>query len=257
MKVHIVVSREKGICGCKDNQLDAEKLRDSCIRNEEMAGGRPSVWIDEQEIESNHIPIRDNFKLIETLLDFTDPNSFYFIQIIKRRKENPHMKTGQAILDNFYVYEKTDLVKLKDKIVDRCIKHNARAYINLNKLDLERIAMYTQKNIVDLVIQGQFKAVKNAYSTACGNHTSEKAKRWVIDVDEKDLPFLSKIRELIQSLHLEIPKNSYKIVAEIPTKSGVHIISEPFNLKKFNDELGLHNTMITVHKNSPTLLYVP
>ena len=199
----------------------------------------------------------NNFPQLESLLDFSEPNTFYFIQILKRRKENPDMSTGQAVLDNFYVYGPNDLNLIKEKIIDRCNKHNARAYVNLNRLDLERIALYTQKHIIDLIIQKQFKAVKNAYSTACGNHTSESTKRWVVDIDEDELHLLPQIREIIQSLHLQIPKSNYKIVAEIPTRSGVHIISEPFNMMLFSKEMEKLSTKITIHKNSPTILFVP
>ena len=199
---------------------------------------------------------RDNFQLIKPLLDFTDPKTFYFIQILTRRKENPEMKSGQSVVDNFYLYTEEDLDKLRDRLVERCEKHNARAYINLNRLDLEKIALYTQKEIIDLIIQQNFKAVKNAYATACGNHTSETNKRWVVDIDEEQLHLLPDIRNLIGQLHSEIPGNKYRILAEIPTKSGVHIISEPFNMKKFSDTLGTSGPIL-VHKNSPTILYVP
>lgn len=198
--------------------------------------------------------MRDNFEIIKPLLEFDEPNTFYFIQVIRRRKENPDMAVGTAIMDNFYIYETADLDKLREKILERCSKHNARAYINLNKLDLERIALFTQKQIIDLIIQGQFKAVKNAYATACGNHHSQDDKRWVVDVDEAEMGMLSDIRSKIEKLHSEITKNHYKILAEIPTKTGMHIITNPFNMKAFSDVFG---TAIAVHKNSPTVLYIP
>ena len=88
----------------------------------------------------------DNFDQINTLLDFSEQNTFYFIQILKRRKENPDMRTGVQVIDNFYVYGPNDLEKLREKIVERCVKHNARAYINLNRLELEKVALYTAKH---------------------------------------------------------------------------------------------------------------
>lgn len=197
--------------------------------------------------------MRDNFEIVKPLLEFDEPNTFYFIQVIKRRKENPDMSIGTAIMDNFYIYEAADLDRIKEKIIERCIKHNARAYINLNKLNLEKVALFTLKQATDLIIQGQFKAVKNAYATACGNHHSQDDKRWVVDIDEEDLGRLPEIRSEIEKLHDEITKNRYKILAEIPTKTGVHIITNPFNMKAFGDKF----SKIDVHKNSPTLVYCP
>ena len=44
------------------------------------------------------------------------------------------------------------------------------------------------------------------------------------------------------------------IVAEFPTKSGVHLITRPFNLKEFHDTF----PDVDVHKNSMgTVLYIP
>lgn len=202
-------------------------------------------------------PTRDNFELIQPLLDFSVQNTFYFVQIIKRRKENPDMDKGTVVLDNFYLYEPGDLFRLKEKIMERCDKHNARAYINLNRLDLEKIALFTQKKIIDLVIQKDFKAVKNAYAVVCGSHTSEKEKRWVVDIDEPELPLKEEIRKIIETLHGEIVDNDYKILAEIPTRTGVHIITNPFNMMKFRTLMQDKKLNITVQKNAPTVLYCP
>lgn len=206
----------------------------------------------------------DNFTLISTLLDFSEPNTFYFIQILKRRKENPDMRTGVQVIDNFYLYNESDFVKLRERIVDQCEKNNARAYINLNRLDLEKVAMYTVKQTMEYIILKDFKSVKNVYATVCGSHHSEKSKRWVVDIDEDCLDRKDEIRKIIEKLHEEIVKSKYQILAEVPTKSGVHIITNPFNMEKFRKILTERMTdendpimSIDVHKNSPSILYVP
>lgn len=204
----------------------------------------------------------DNFSQIAELLDFSETNTFYFVQVLKRRKENPDMPTGVRVVSCYYLYSAADLEKLRPKIVEDCTKYNARAYINLNRLDLQKVAMHTLKQIVDYVIVGDFKSVKNAYATACGSHHSEKQKRWVIDIDEDFLDRKDEIRLIVEKLHAEIG-NSYKILAEIPTKSGVHLISNPFNMEKFKNIISERATSsedpllkIDVQKNSPTVLYI-
>ena len=212
--------------------------------------------------------IINNFEKIASLLDFTktqdDAGFFYFIQILKRRKENPEMKTGVAVIDNFYVYSHEDLDKLREKIVERCTKHRARAYINLNKLDLEKVAMFTVKQAMDYIILKDFKAVKNVYATVCGSHHSEKSKRWVIDIDAEMLDRKDEVLKIVELLHKEIEKSNYKVLAEIPTRNGVHIITNPFNLEKFRKiqtERASSSSdpilKIDIQKNSPTILYIP
>lgn len=198
----------------------------------------------------------DNFELIKTLLDFSEPNTFYFLQILKRRKENQNMRTASSVVDNFYLYDSEDLDKLKEKIIDRCTKHNARAYVNLNRLDLEKVAMYTIKQVADYIVNGEFRAVKNAYATVCGSHHSEKNKKWVIDVDANVLHLKDEILRIVKELHILTGKD-YGVVAEIPTKSGVHIISNPFNLEAFRIETAKILVAVDVQKNSPTVCYIP
>jgi hypothetical protein len=40
---------------------------------------------------------------------------------------------------------------------------------------------------------------------------------------------------------------------KVPTKNGIHLITNPFNLNAF--KFGFPN--IDVHKNNPTILYIP
>ena len=44
-----------------------------------------------------------------------------------------------------------------------------------------------------------------------------------------------------------------KFVGLIPTKNGSHILMKPFNLAKFKEKY----PDVNVHKNNPTILYVP
>lgn len=201
--------------------------------------------------------MRDNFDKINSLLDWSVPGTFYFVQILKRRKENPEMRSGTSVVDNFYLYSEEDLEKLKRRIVERCEKHNSRAYINLNRLDLEKVAMYTAKQVMDYIIQKDYKSVKNAYATVCGSHHSEDDKKWVIDIDEEMLPHKDRVVEIVKKLHKEVTKKNYDVIAEIPTKTGIHIISNPFNMEKFRQEVGHLPYSIDVQKNAPTVLYVP
>jgi hypothetical protein len=194
----------------------------------------------------------DNFKHIEKLLDFSENHTFYFIQILKRRKENPEMKTGVRVIDNFYLYKPEDLEKIKEKIVEVCTLNNARAYINVNRLDLKRIALFASKKTIELIIQGDYISIKNVYPSVCGSHSSENEKRWVVDIDTKENEVYDLVRSSIEELHRQIPKSTYKILAVLETKNGIHIITNPFNLKLFKKK----HPELDVHKSSPTILYI-
>jgi hypothetical protein len=74
----------------------------------------------------------------------------------------------------------------------------------------------------------------------------------VVDIDTKDGDIIQFIIDYINALYLE-SKSDNKILASIPTKNGLHLICEGFNMKKFMDKF----PDMTVTKNSPTILYIP
>ena len=41
----------------------------------------------------------NNFELIKKLLNFDDSDKFYFIQIFKRRKDNPELKVNNKVIN--------------------------------------------------------------------------------------------------------------------------------------------------------------
>jgi len=41
----------------------------------------------------------NNFELINDLLDFTQEDTFYFVQILKRRKENPLLSKSSVVVE--------------------------------------------------------------------------------------------------------------------------------------------------------------
>jgi hypothetical protein len=195
----------------------------------------------------------DNFKLLEPLLQFYSPGDCYFIQLLKRHKDNPDMTKNMVNVDNFFVYNLEDYYDKKDAIVASATAHNARAYIRINRRNTEKLALLTMKKVVDLILSKEYKAVKNAYLSVAGENNSEPIRRWLVDIDLVDA-YLSEVREYIKELHAESNGGLYEILLEVPTKNGVHIITNPFNLQKFRQRFP---DPIDVHKDNPTLLYQP
>lgn len=95
----------------------------------------------------------DNFNAIGDLINLTDPDKFFFVQIVKRWKDNKDKAGADAwrqarrqaatyhrggdfgnFASNtaFKVHSKQELLQLKQQIVDYCDKNNARAYITSN-----------------------------------------------------------------------------------------------------------------------------
>lgn len=205
----------------------------------------------------------DNFDILRPLIQFDNPGDCYFVQLLKRHKDNPEMSRNMVNVDNFFIYSLEEYDSMKQHIIDSANAHNARAYIRVNRRNTETLALRTLVQVSNLVLSKDFKSVKNAYLKAAGQYSSEPIKRWVVDID-RDVPphkwndKVDLIISTIDELHVECNRNSnqgeYKRLLEVPTRNGVHIITNPFNLQKFRKVI---TEAIDIHKDNPTLLVMP
>lgn len=200
----------------------------------------------------------DNFELIEPLLEFPNDDIYYHLQIIRRGKDNPEMTGANRVIKPYFICSLESLDKIKQEIKDLCKFFNARAYINLTPKSIERTTLLQMKYLAERTYMGDFKKIWKSWNTCAGEIKGEKP-RWVVDIDSKDKFEILGIKRFINSLSAKIlpmldtipPTNKELVLAEIPTKNGIHLITKPFNLYQFEQVY----PKIDVHKNNPTILY--
>lgn len=208
----------------------------------------------------------DNFELIKGLLEFRSQDDFYFLQIIQRKKDNKvdgtQLIKGSSnrsrMIKMYTVHSVEYLDKIKDEVVELCKLFNARAGIDLNRKSYQQISLQTARLIMDQFLNKQYSDAIKAYSSVCGRFSNENNKKWIVDIDKEDLDKKGYIIELLNHPDLEPIGN--KIIAEIPTKSGVHLITKPFNVDKFRKSIIAQINdidQIDIHKMNPTVLFVP
>lgn len=197
----------------------------------------------------------DNFEQIKPLLKFEDENDFYFVQVLQRNKENPDLGKNNRLLKAYYINSLKKLDKYKPEMIKLAEVFNARIYIHLNRRNGKKIALEMMEDLAHCINSNQFELSK-IYNSVCGRHHSEKDKTWVIDVDNNNSSksledFVKEIRDVLYTIE---PINRIrKIEAFIPTKNGMHLIVTPFNSQKFKEKY----PNIEIHKNNPTILYIP
>jgi len=196
----------------------------------------------------------NNSAKIGTMLSFKE-DDFYFVQVIKRRKDNPEMERGEIILKNYYINSIEQYIKVVPNIIKLCDMENARAYIRINKRNYKRLAHPMLKLVVEYIAGGQHKSMPNVFDAVVGRNHSDPDKRWVIDIDWVDITDNDvDAVNVLSFIENEVNKTGKDNTVEIiPTKNGVHYISRPFNVKVFKDKY----PFIIVGKDSCTLLYCP
>lgn len=190
----------------------------------------------------------DNFERIKEIWNLTD-NSFYVVHIMTRNKDHnidkPEKHQKHRIIKEYYVESLEYLERKYSEIKNLCHFFNARAYINLNRIDKSKLGLEIMSQCLNKLKSGDSNFL-NILSKSIGNTTTDY-RVWVIDLD-CDIP--SGISEILYNLE---PLGE-KTLSLLPTKNGYHILTKPFNLKRFN-EIYSANPLISVHKNNPTLLY--
>jgi len=201
----------------------------------------------------------DNYERIKPLMKWDDPEKFYFIQIFKRRKDNPGMAKDMILINNHYIYTEEQFDKIYPEIKASCDGHNARAYLRLNRRSAKQTAMQSLKRLTEIIIQENFKAAKGAYASAAGEYHAEEDKTWIIDIDDCDLKCIPEDRLFIMDTILELQKATKKepFAYMVKTRNGIHFIARPFNSAAFKTILQDHGFRCDLHKDNPTILYMP
>lgn len=189
-----------------------------------------------------------NFDLILPLLEFKSEDDFYFLQIIKRKKENKEIGSNSHVVKTYFIKSVEDLLNDKEEMICLADFHNARVCINLNKRSFEKTCFHTLKKLTDQILNKDYRQARKAYASVCGTYTAEKDRKWVVDIDEKG----RRANEVLQTIDRCDPEGN-KLIVILDTKNGVHLITKPFNVQQFREKY----PDIDIHKNNPTLLYMP
>lgn len=192
----------------------------------------------------------DNLDKIKPLLMFESEDDFYYLQILQRKKENPQLGSNSRVIRNYYISSTDYLEARYDEIKSLCHQFNARAMLRLNKRSYSKVAFKAMQNISNSMANGEYSFIRKSYDRACGNGHNDKNKTWIVDLDgvfSKDY-----IDDLEATIYLCQPISN-KIVAQLPTKNGIHLITRSFDLQQFRSKY----TGIDVHKDNPVNLYIP
>ena len=189
----------------------------------------------------------DNFKLIKPLLTFPNDDIYYHLQILRRGKDHPELPAANRMIKAYFICSLEGLDYVEKEIKDLCEFFKARAYINLTPKSIKKTTMLQLKYLAQRAYEGDFKKIWKSWNTCAGEIKGEEP-RWVVDIDGNSIKW-NYVMDDIDTL--EPYSINSKYITNIPTKSGWHIITTPFNLQQFKEKY----PDIDVHKNNPTLLY--
>lgn len=208
----------------------------------------------------------DNRKLIEPLLIFPKPgDSFYFVQILQRKKDHKGKVLGGSnnnsrLVKAYYVSSLEKLDAYWNEMTELAKLFDARVSINLNPRSFQKAGFQLMQKVANQMMNGDFYNIRRAYDTICGEYHAEMDKRWIVDIDgdwmkkEYVENIVSYIREQHSRLKTHEKASRYEVLTVLPSKTGCHIITNPFDLSNWTYDF--HNPP-EIHKNNPTNLFIP
>lgn len=212
----------------------------------------------------------DNFKIIKDFIQsqwdgqfdsFTD--AFYMVELIGRAKDNARIIAGNHKVKTYYIRTIEDIDKYENEIKLLCDTLQIRAYISVNHKSMKHVTLNTLAEYANRIAQDNFDKPYSLFDSCAAKYVERSEQLWIIDVDKDDVEHYSfsgpitlgdLVDHYIKIVESCEPKK--KIVTVIPTKSGVHIITHPFNTVEFENK-GPHWKCMKdiIKKNNSTLLY--
>jgi hypothetical protein len=196
---------------------------------------------------------------IKGLLNFENEGDFYMLYVFKRKKDQPEGERDnhQSVrtIKTYCVDSVEYLEKRYDEIKQLCEMFKARAYIHVQKQNHKDVSLNMMVALAQRIQDGNLKQ-KGLFDSVVGQLKTHE-KRWIIDIDNVSTDsfaheeYYTSMREYINELQEEAGKD--KNMAFVKTKSGFHIITQPFNVMKFKEKY----PDIDIQKKNPTLLYYP
>ena len=193
----------------------------------------------------------NNLELIKPLLNFENEGDFYMLYIFKRKKDQPEGERDnhQSVrtIRSYCIKSIEQLEKRYDEVIMMCEMFKARAYIHVQKQNHRDVSLNMMVALAQRIQDGNHEQ-QNLFDSVVGQLKTLE-KRWIIDVDIKDVGFAEEVAEFINSLRPEGPK----IETAIPTKNGYHLITKRFDVMEFKKQY----PDIDIQKKNPTLLFLP
>ena len=190
----------------------------------------------------------DNIEIYkEHILKFENKGDFFYCNILLRKKD---MNTDKAnhqsvrVIKDYCFYSVEDLEKRYDEIKKLSEVFMARVYLGVNRLNDSQVTIRMIKSLAERMESGNNNC-RSLWASTVGTLSAQGEKKWIVDIDKEELHLLGEVKSHIQSLE---PYGD-KIVCEIPTKSGIHLVSKPFRLDKFEYKMD-------IQKLNPSVLYI-
>lgn len=172
-----------------------------------------------------------------------EDKKYIIVTIVKRKKDNPEMVKNEKPIRTYIIRSSDELKSIEQELKTVADIYGARVYATPQLRSLEKLQKEVFRKMSTHIVDNIYvDPEKTLYSEA--RNVKPENPVWVIDIDNVDKDFIHVEKWLLHEgiVNWEV----------MPTVNGIHILSKPFNSKKFVEDF----PHIDLHKNGfGTLLY--
>lgn len=227
----------------------------------------------------------DNLDRFLQFADFSDPDKFYLIQVLQRKKDIPTLDKSTRLLKTYTVTSADYLLKIQGEIEQLCQLFQARAYVYVNRRSYKNTARHMMKTLADNFMSDSFVGITHLFTSEAAAHGIGD-KLWILDLDLSDAngkkldlgtDFYADDAEFFLGWfrrHLEpVQPQGDKVIGWLPTKHGFHYLVDPFDTRELTTiqkelatdyriegadyQWGTWQLELELKKDAMTNLYIP
>ncbi len=206
----------------------------------------------------------DNFNRYKDFMRLPEKeggDAYYVIELVRRGKDNPGLPAANYHFKNYYIDTMEKYGKVQEEIRQLCRTLHLRAYVSVNRKSFRQVVMNTIAELSRRAALDDFRRPYAVFESCSGKHLDKDDRHWIVDIDNCSFGSQegnSKCAEIIRIINGCEPEGD-KIELVLPTRSGVHLVTRPFNLSRFYDTCRMLSMKVEeipdIQKNHITLLF--
>lgn len=204
----------------------------------------------------------DNFNRFREFMQLPEQeggDAYYVIELVRRGKDCPDLPAANYHFKNYYIDTLTKYDKVQDEIRLLCRTLRLRAYASVCRKSFRRVTMNTLAEMARRAALDDFRRPYAVFESCSGKDVGKDDKYWVVDIDGDGM-YLAETTSAICETYINLlcKPDGNKVELTIPTRSGIHLITRPFDLQEFNrlcTEKAGFSSAPEVKKNHLTLLF--
>lgn len=206
----------------------------------------------------------ENFERFRPFMQLPEEDggdAYYVINLVRRGKDCPDLPAANYHFKNYYIDTLKKYDSVQNEIRTLCRTFRLSAYVSVNRKSFRQVTMNTIAEMSRRAALNDFRRPYAVFESRSGKFVDKKDKHWVMDVDNCSvfgkLGERSKAWDCRDVISVCKPTGE-KIELVMPTRSGVHLITKPFDVQHFKElcERGFGwNETPEIKRNHLTLLY--